>query len=189
MTTAKTAQAQVKPEKIETVAAIKKTYADTAGQGGALVFAEYAGLKVEDLFKLRKSLREKSVRLQVLKNTLLRRALEESGVQGAKDYLKGPIAVAFSPDEVSAPKIMTQFAKEMADLKIDSRKLVIKGGVVDGKTITAKEVAVLATLPSREEVLSKLLALINAPAVQLLRLIKEPGARVARVVNALSEKK
>ena len=144
---------------------------------------------MEDLFKLRKSLREKSVRLQVLKNTLVRRALEESGVTGASDYLKGPIAVAFSPDEVSASKVMTQFAKEMDDLKIQSRKLVIKGGVVDGKAISAKEVATLATLPSREEVLAKLLALINAPAVQLLRLIKEPGTRVARVVQAISERK
>lgn len=176
----------VKPEKIETVKSIKDDYAAIAGDG-ILVFTQNNGLTVEEMFKLRRSLRDKSVKLRVLKNTLVRRALEESGVSGTDDYLKGPTVVAFSPDEVSAPKIIAAFLKEM-DLLKKSDKLVLKGGVVNGKPVTAREIEMLAALPSREEVLGKLLALLQAPAVQLLRLIQEPGARMARLVKAASEK-
>ena len=176
MSMAKGPLSEVKPEKIETVAAIKQTYASTAAKGGSLVFAEYSGLKVEDLFKLRKSLREKSVRLQVLKNTLVRRALEESGVTGASDYLKGPIAVAFSPDEVSASKVMTQFAKEMDDLKIQSRKLVIKGGAYAGKVLDANGVKALAAIPSREVLIAQVAGLLKSPIQRLAGVLAAAAA-------------
>jgi large subunit ribosomal protein L10 len=177
----------VKPEKIESIKSIRSDYEAVAGTGGSVIFAAFTGLEVEQIFKLRKSLREKSVRLRVLKNTLVRRALEESGVSGIAPYLKGPTVVAFSPDEVSASKVMSKFAKEISDAK-KSGKFEIKGGVLGGKPITSKEVEVLAALPSREEVMAMLLALINAPATNLLRLISEPGNRVARVLKAASEK-
>lgn len=177
----------VKPVKIDTVESIKADYTAAARSGGALVFAEYKGLRVADMFKLRRSLKEKAVKLRVLKNTLVRRALMESGVAGADHLLKGPIAVAFSPDEVSAPKVMAAFAREIDALK-QARKLVIKGGVLNGKAISEQEVAVLATLPSRDEVMARLLATINAPATQLLRLIQEPAARMARLVKAAAQK-
>lgn len=177
----------VKPEKVQSVTNIKEAYANSVGKGGSIVFAETRGLRVEDMFRLRRSLREKAVSLKVLKNTLVKRALKENGVVGIDEFLKGPIAVAFSPDEVSASKVLSKFAKEMDDLKLN-RKLIIKGGVMDGKAISAKDVAVLATLPSREEVFAKLLATIQAPASTLLRLIQEPASRVVRVIKASSEK-
>jgi large subunit ribosomal protein L10 len=177
----------VKPVKVESVKSIRSDYDAVAETGGSVVFASFTGLEVEQLFKLRRSLREKSVRLRVLKNTLVRRALEESGVTGVAPYLKGPTVVAFSPDEVSAPKVMAKFAKEVEDLK-KAGKFEIKGGVLAGKPISSKEVQVLASLPSREEVMAQLLAVINAPASNLLRLISEPGNRVARLMKAVSEK-
>ncbi len=178
----------VKPAKVETVKGIRADYESVAKSGGMLVFAQFDGVTVAQMSKLRRNLGAKSVKLRVLKNTLLRKALEESGVTGAESYLKGTTAVAFSPDEVSAPKVLAAFAKEIEALKKAS-KLVIKGGVLEGKAVTAKEVAVLATLPSREEVMATLLALINTPAVNLLRLIKEPACRAARVIKAAGEKK
>lgn len=177
----------VKPEKIETVSSIRSDYESSASTGGAVIFASFTGLEVEQVFKLRRSLREKSVRLRVLKNTLVRRALEESGVTGIAPYLKGPTVVAFSPDEISAPKIMAKFVKDLADTKAKGQ-FEIKGGVLAGKAITPKEIAFLATLPGREELMATLLATINAPATKLLRLIKEPGNRVARLIQAASEK-
>lgn len=177
----------VKPEKIETVQSIKDDYAATVGRGGVLVFTQNNGLTVEQMFKLRRSLREKSAKLRVLKNTLVRRALSESGVTGAADYLKGPTAIAFSPDEVSAPKIIAAFLKELDVLK-KKDKLVLKGGIVNGKVVSAREIETLAALPGREEIMGKLLALISTPAVNLLRLIQEPAARVARIIQAAKEK-
>lgn len=177
----------IKTEKVESIATIKKAYEKNA-KGGAVIFAEYQGLRVEDMFKLRRSGREKAVQLNVFKNTLVRRALSESGVNGLESFLTGPIVTAFSPDEVSAPKVLAKFAKELDDLKLN-RRLIIRGGVLDGKAISAKDVANLATLPSREEVFAKLLAMINAPATSLLRLIQEPAARTVRVIQASTENK
>jgi large subunit ribosomal protein L10 len=177
----------VKPIKVETVESIKRDYQASAATGGSVVFAQFEGMKVEEMFKLRRSLREKAVKLRVLKNTLVRIALQESGVSGAEEFLKGPIAVAFSPDEISAPKVLAGFAKQMEDQKKTGR-LLLKGGVLNGRALSSGEVAHLATLPGREEVMAKLLALINAPAINLLRLIKEPSASLLRVTKAASER-
>jgi len=173
-------------QKVKVVEELKEAYAERAKSGGGLIFADYRGLTVAELTKLRRALRAKSGSLKVLKNTLVNRALEELGVKDATSLLKGPTVVAFTPDEVSAPKVMASFAKEVESDK--TGKFVIKGGVIGGQVISAKDVAVLAALPSREEVYAKLLALINAPATSLLRLIQEPAARTARVVNAVAAK-
>jgi len=179
----------VKPAKIENVKSILEDYDFVARLRGMVVFAEFAGISVEQMAKLRRNLRTKDVKFRVLKNTLILKALKESGVEGADSFLKGPTAVAFSPDEISGAKILYAFAKEIERLKKDSAKLIIKGGVLEGKTVSKEEVEQFAMLPSREEVFSKLLATINAPLVNLLRLIKEPAARLARVINAAEEKK
>jgi len=177
----------VKPIKLETVASIKRDYQASAATGGSVVFAQFEGMKVEEMFKLRRSLREKAVKLRVLKNTLVRIALQASGVTGAEEFLKGPIVVAFSPDEIAAPKALADFAKKMEEQKKTGR-LLLKGGVLNGRVLSSGEVAHLATLPGREEVMARLLALINAPAVNLLRLIKAPATSLLRVTRAASER-
>lgn len=177
------------PEKVSLVDEIKAEYASSARAGGGVVFAEYHGVSVESLKTLRKTLREKSVKLKVFKNTLLKRALSDAGVavdSGLADVLKGPTIVAFTPDEVSAPKIMKKFADGID--KDSPARLVMKGAVIGGKIVSSKEVAALAVLPSREEVFATLLALMNTPAISLLRLMKEPAARTARLVKAVSDK-
>lgn len=173
-------------EKVKVIEEIKAMYTDNAGKGGGVIIANYFGLRVQELFQLRNQLREHSIKLQVLKNTLVRRALNDSGISGVDEMLKGPTIIAFTPDEVSAPKIMTKFAKGLDPAKIG--RLEIKGGVLGGEVVSQAKVAELATLPSREEVFASLLALINAPATSLLRLIQEPGARAARLLKAISEK-
>lgn len=176
--------------KIATVTAVKKEYEARLGGGGGMIFADYCRLTVAEMTKLRRALRKERGSIKVLKNTLVRRALSELGGTelGAQvtPLLKGPTVVAYTPDEVTAPKVMVAFCKEIEADK--NRKLVIKGGVLGGKLVSAAEIAQLAALPSREEVYAKLLALMNTPAQCLLRLMSEPGARAARLMKAISER-
>ncbi|MBL4888960.1 MAG: 50S ribosomal protein L10 [Candidatus Lindowbacteria bacterium] len=174
------------PEKIAEVDSAKAAYAQHFESGGGVVFADYFEMTVEEMTELRSRLRKEDGRLKVLKNTLLKRAMVESGIEGPDEFYKGPTVVAFSPDEVTAPKIVAKFAKELD--KIKEGKLTIKGAVIGGKIVTSDEVKVLAALPSRDEVMATLLALINTPATNLLRLMNEPATQTARLLKAVAEK-
>ena len=121
------------------------------------VVVDYRGLNVTQVTELRKQLRESDVDFQVLKNTLLRRATAVANLVELDDVLIGPTAVAFSEKDAVIPaQILNAFAKKNDALKL-------KGGVVEGKVITAEEVKALADLPSREGLLSMLLSVLQAP--------------------------
>ncbi|WP_293813626.1 50S ribosomal protein L10 [uncultured Aquitalea sp.] len=135
-----------------------------------LVIAEYRGIEVSSMTKLRAQARENGVFLRVLKNTLVRRAVEGTQFAGLADQMVGPLVYAVSADPVAAAKVLHQFAK--ADDKI-----VVKAGSYDGKVLNAAQVAELASIPSREELLSKLLYVMQAPV-----------AGFARALAALAEK-
>ncbi|TCP68780.1 50S ribosomal protein L10 [Baia soyae] len=121
------------------------------------VVADYRGLTVKQTNELRKELREAGVELQVLKNTMTRRASEQVGLSELGEYLTGPSAVAFSYDDVVAPaRVLHKFAK-------DNKALEIKGGVVEGKVVGLEDIQALAELPSREGLLSMLLSVMQAP--------------------------
>ncbi|KUO95109.1 50S ribosomal protein L10 [Ferroacidibacillus organovorans] len=122
----------------------------------SVIVTDYRGLTVAEVTELRKNLREAGIDFRVLKNTLTRRATEIAQVQGLDPFLKGPTAVAFGEDVVSPAKILNDFAGK-------HKALEIKGGLVEGRVIDVDGVKELATLPSREGLLSMLLSVLQAP--------------------------
>jgi len=135
-----------------------------------LVIAEYRGIEVSSMTKLRAQAREQGVYLRVLKNTLVRRAVAGTQFEALAEQMVGPLVYGISTDPVAAAKVLHQFAK--ADDKI-----VVKAGSYNGAVLNAAQVAELASIPSREELLSKLLYVMQAPV-----------AGFARALAALAEK-
>lgn len=151
--------------------------------------ADYRGLTVAQITKLRKDLRAGKAVGRVVKNTLARISSKKvyadsnaAELEKFNELFTGPSLLVLSEsDPVSPAKVLTKFAK-------DNKSLQVKGGWFEGKFVDAKGVDTLSQMPSKEELLGKLLALLNAPATQLLRLMKEPSAQVARVIAAQRDK-
>jgi len=148
----------------------------------AVVLAEYRGLPVEDITVLRKQARASGVYLRVLKNTLARRAVQGTPFEKLSDQMVGPLAYGISDDPVAAAKVLHAYAK-------GNDKLVIKGGAMPGHVMNAKEVGQLATLPSREELLSKLLGTMQAPIVKFVQTLNEVPGKFVRTVAAVRDQK
>ena len=142
-----------------------------AAKAQTLVIAEYRGITVADMTKLRNTARSNGVTLSVLKNTLARRAVADSAFAVLSDQMTGPLIYGFSVDAVAAAKVVAEFAKS-------NDKLVIRGGAYGGKTLDVNGVKQLASIPSKEVLLA-----------QLLGLMQSPISRTARVLSALAEKK
>ncbi len=121
------------------------------------IIVDYRGLDVSEVTELRKQLREAGIDFKVYKNTMVRRAAEEAGLEGLNEFLTGPNAIAFSTEEVVAPaKILNSFAKEHEALEI-------KTGVIEGTITSVEDVKAIAELPNREGLLSMLLSVLQAP--------------------------
>jgi large subunit ribosomal protein L10 len=142
-----------------------------AAKAQTLVIAEYRGITVADMTKLRSAARDKGVTLSVLKNTLARRAVAGSAFEVVADQMTGPLIYGFSIDAVSAAKVVSDFAKT-------NDKLVIRAGALSGKVLDVNGVKQLANIPSKEVLLA-----------QLLGLMQSPISRTARVLAALAVKK
>jgi large subunit ribosomal protein L10 len=127
-----------------------------------IAIAEYRGIEVGDLTVLRKKARESGVYLRVLKNTLVRRAVADTPFAGLADQMVGPLIYSVSADPVAAAKILSDFAKT-------NDKLVLKAGSYAGKVLDKAGVQALASVPSREELLSKLLYVMQAPVAGFVR--------------------
>lgn len=127
-----------------------------------IVIAEYRGIEVTDLTVLRKKARESGVYLRVLKNTLVRRAVADTTFAGLADHMVGPLIYSVSTDPVAAAKVLSDFAKT-------NDKLVLKAGSYAGKVLDKAGVQALASVPSREELLSKLLYVMQAPVAGFVR--------------------
>jgi large subunit ribosomal protein L10 len=151
--------------------AVVAEVAGLAAQAQTLVMAEYRGITVADMIKLRSEARSKGVNLSVLKNTLARRAVSGSTFEVAADQMTGPLIYGFSVDAVAAAKVVADFAKT-------NDKLVIRGGVFGGKALDVNGVKQLANIPSKEVLLS-----------QLCGLLMSPMSRTAVVLGALAAKK
>lgn len=141
--------------------------------------ADYKGLSVADVQKLREALRASDdCEYQVARNTLLRRAAEGNGASLLEEHFKGPTAVALSyGDPVGLAKVLVDYAEDHDDFEI-------KGAELDGKALGPSEVAHLATLPNLQELRGKLVGLLQAPATKLVRLLNEPGGQLARLMSA-----
>jgi len=148
-----------------------------------LIVSDYKGLQVESLNSLRRKLRDAGIEFQVVKNTLLRRASQETDVALIQDAFKGPSAIALSYDDPVAPaKVLTQFAKE-------NQKLEPRIGVMGGKVIDLNGIKALANLPSREVLLSQLLSVMNAVPTSFVRVLSAVPSGMLNVLQALKAKK
>ncbi len=153
----------VREEKAAHVAEV----ADKLSQSKTTIVTDYRGLTVGEVTELRKRLREAGIEFRVLKNTVVRRATSESGTSALDVYLKGPTAIAFGSDDLIAPaKLLNEFASK-------NKALEIKGGLVEGKLIDADGVKELASLPSRDGLLSMLLSVLQAPMRNLAYATKQ----------------
>ncbi len=139
----------------------------------AVVVAEYRGLEVG---------RMSGVYLRVLKNTLARRAVEGTPFAGLSQHMKGPLVYGISPDAVATAKVLNEFAKA-------NEKLVIRAGAMENAVISPKEVTALASLPSRDELLAKLLGTMQAPIAKFARTLNEVPSRFVRTLAAVRDKR
>jgi large subunit ribosomal protein L10 len=152
-------------------AAVVDGVAAQAARAQTLALAEYRGLTVESLNKLRVDARSKGVYLHVLKNTLARRAVAGTPFEVAQGAMVGPLIYGFSEDAVAAAKVIADFAKT-------NDKLIVKGGAYAGKALDANGVKALASIPSREVLIA-----------QVAGLLKSPIQRIAGVLKAVADKK
>jgi large subunit ribosomal protein L10 len=138
----------------------------------AVVLTKYQGLTVEEDTQLRKNLREAGVEYRVYKNTLVTLAAKELGLEGIVEYLEGPVSIAFGYEDVTAPaRILNDFAK-------DHKVLELKAGIIDGEIYDSDKIKQLATIPSKEVLIAKLLGSI-----------KSPISSFARVLSAIADSK
>jgi large subunit ribosomal protein L10 len=166
-----------RPDKAAAVAEITEKFRAS----NAAVLTEYRGLTVGQLKTLRRSLGE-NAQYAVVKNTLTKIAANEAGISGLDDLFTGPTAVAFvTGDPVESAKGLRDFAKE-------NPALIIKGGVLDGKTLSAEEITKLADLESREVLLSKLAGAMKAKQSQAASLFQAPLSKFVRTAEALRVK-
>jgi large subunit ribosomal protein L10 len=142
-----------------------------------VVVARQSGLTVDEVTKLRRDMRTEKAEFKVLKNTLAQIAVKGTKLEGLTGMLTGPTALAYSVDPIAAAKALVTFSNK-------NDKIKVVGACLDGKVLNEAEVKALATLPSLDELRSKLIAVIGAPATKLAILLKEPAARVARVLAA-----
>ena len=149
----------------------------------AIVVAEYRSLPVGNMTALRKKARESGVYLRVLKNTLARRAVAETPFAGLSDKLVGPLAYGISADPVAVAKVLHDFARENVD------KFTIKGGAMPNSVMSPEQVAQLAKMPSRNELLATLLGTMQAPIAKLARTMNEVPGKFVRTLAAIQEKK
>ena len=165
-----------KIEQVEKLSAVLKN-AKTA------IVGSFAKLKVSQDFELRKSVRSAGAKYQVVKNTLAERAAKGSAIEKALANLAGVTSIAYTEkDPVVLAKALAKYAK-------DNPEYTFKAGVVEGRVISIKEIEALASLPSKEEIYSKLLFLVNAPAQRLVTVMNAVGRDVAVVLNQGVEKK
>ena len=147
-----------------------------------VLLTDYTGMQVEQFNELRNRLAGTKAEYRVVKNTLLRRALQGSNLPDLETYLHGQSAVILGDSDVSAA------AKVIKNFSAEFKKPTLKVGILDKAVLSVNEIMALADLPSKEVLQAKLLGLLQAPASTLVRLINTPASQVAQVLKAHSEK-
>jgi large subunit ribosomal protein L10 len=149
----------------------------------SVIVATYSKLTVAQDYELRKTLRSNGAKYRVVKNTLAERAAKGTKVEGALKELAGVTSIAYTEgDPVALAKALAKYAK-------DNPEFTFKVGMVEGRVISINEIQALATMPSKEEIYSKLLFLINAPAQRLVTVMNAAGRDLAVVINQAVEQK
>lgn len=147
------------------------------------VAVDYRGLTVSEITELRANARKQNVYVKVIRNTLARRALEGTDYECMNEILVGPMMIAFTDSEPSAPaKLMRDFAKA-------HDKLTVKGLSIGGKLLSAEDLEIVAKLPTRDEALATLMALMKAPVEKFVRALAEPHSKLVRTIAAIRDQK
>ena len=152
------------------------------GNAQAAVIAEYRGLTVEQMKVLRREAHDNNVYLRVVKNTLLRRAVQDTDFSCLDEHLVGPLAFAASEDPVAVAKVLDKYAKEYDAFEI-------KAGSMSGSLLSEGEIKALAQLPSREELLAKLMGTMQAPIAKFVQTLNEVPTKFVRGVAAVRDEK
>lgn len=166
-------------DKAATVAAVHEKFKSAR----MAIATEYRGLSVSKMTQLRREIREVSGEYQVIKNTLVRRALQGTEYGDLDRLLEGPNGWVFAYDD---PVLLSKTLVKFVD---SNEKLMIKGGVFEGELMDPAKVKLLSQMPSKSELQAMLLALMQAPATQLVRLIQEPASRMVRLLDAAAKLK
>jgi large subunit ribosomal protein L10 len=151
-------------------------------QAQTIVLAEYRSLKVGEITVLRAKARGAGIYFRVLKNTLARRAVADTPFAGLAEHMTGPLMYGISPDPVAVAKVLNDFAK-------GNDKLVIRAGAMPNQMMSPKEVATLASLPSRLELISKLMGTMQAPIAKFARTLNEVPGKFVRTLAAVRDDK
>ena len=164
-------------QKADSIDTLKGVFAES----GAVVVTHYMGLTVAELTDLRGRLRTEGAKLQVVKNTLVQKALAGSVGEAGDALFKGPVAIAYAPDAVAAAKVTTQYAK-------DNEKFIVVGGLMGQQVLDQASVKALASLPSLDQLRAKIVGLLQAPATKIAGVLQAPAGQLARVVGAYAAK-
>lgn len=153
---------------LETKKQVVAEVTDKLSGAKSVIITDYRGLTVGEVTELRSRLRAQGVEFKVIKNTLLKIAAKDAGVEGVDEYFQGPTAVAFGVEDAVAPaQVLSKFVK-------DYKKLEIKGGILEGKAIGFEEVKALADLPPREILLGQVASVFQAPIAGLVNVLQGP---------------
>ncbi len=168
-----------RPDKVAEVQAIT----DRLKAAQSLVLADFTGLSVLEMTDFRVKCRENNIDCRVVKNRLAKIACDNAEVAVLKDQLKGPTAIMFGPEsQVDPAKIVVEFAKE-------HKAMEVKGGYVDGQYLDADQVMALSKVPSRDELLAKMMACINSPATGLVMALNGVATGLVRCIDAVAQQK
>lgn len=158
-------------------------YAQGLAEAPNAFILSYKGITVPQVTELRAKIRQSGASYQVVKNTLVRRAIEGKALGGIKEVFEGPIAVVYTQDNVvELAKVLTEFAKTTPVLEF-------KGGVVEGQPVAAEQIKDIAELPSREELLTKLVFLLQSPIVRLVRDLADFNRQLVAVLDQVAKQK
>jgi large subunit ribosomal protein L10 len=166
-------------EKVQVVAELKERLSNSS----SAIFVDYRGLTVEEATQLRKQLREAGVIYKVYKNTLIEIAARQLDMEGITPYLAGPTAIAFGVEDPVTP------AKLLSESMNSLKKMEFKVGIVEGKIVDVEAIESLAKLPSKQELIAKMLGSINAPIANLVGVLSGPMRAFVYTLNAIKEKK
>ncbi len=162
--------------------AMVEYYRDLVGKSQGIVLASYSGLRVKDVERLRRKVRDLGGEFHVVKNRLVRLTLKEAGLTVTDEALQGATAVGFAPEDPLA------VAKAIVDFSKETDKIKVKGGVVNGVAYDAAQMVRLADMPPLPALRAQLLGLLNTPATRLATLLVTPARQLATVVKAYADK-
>jgi len=167
---------------LEAKKAVVAEVSEKVASAQSIILAEYRGMQVDDMTKLRAQARKSGVYLRVLKNTLVRRAVDGTPFAELATKMVGPLVFGISTDPVNAAKVLNDFAKA-------NDQFVIKGGAMPNYVMDAAGIKALASMPSREELLAKLMGTMQAPVAKFVRTLNEVPTSMVRVLAAVRDQK